>query len=112
MSTAELTTIQQTKFTLRHTVPGKLNTLLSDILTDLGVGMADATKESDARYVLKKYLMLNAVLIKPVRGGGDHQNPNINLSEKLKTFFIKARSQKCGKLLLKLKILDEREKSV
>ena len=66
----ELKSIQKTKFTLRRTVPKKLSTLWSDLLTDIALGMADATKESEAWRALKKYLMLKAVLIQPLRGGG------------------------------------------
>ena len=69
-STAEFMIIQETKFTLRRAVPRKLRTLWADIFTDISLGMADATKESEARKALKRYLMLKAVLIKPVRGGG------------------------------------------
>ena len=62
-SKAELIQIQNTKFTLRRTVPKKLRTLSSDLLTDIAMGMADATKESDAWRVLRRYLMVKAVLI-------------------------------------------------
>ena len=55
---------------LRRTVPRKLYTLWSDLLTDIALGLADATKESEARRALKRYLMVKAVLIQPVRGGG------------------------------------------
>ena len=61
MWTVELTKNQQTLFKLRRAVPRKLHTLWSDILTDIGLGMADAVKESDARCVLKRYLMLKAL---------------------------------------------------
>ena len=64
-STTELMKIQETKFTLRRTVPRKLCTLWSDIVTDVSLGMSDATRESEARRALKRYLMLKAVLIKP-----------------------------------------------
>ena len=49
---------------------------------DIALGMADATKESEARKALKRYLMLKAVLIKPVRSGAGSRNRNINLAEK------------------------------
>ena len=67
---AELTSIQQTKFSLRKTVPRKLNTLWSDIMTDISLGMAGATNETEAWHALKRYTMLKAVLIRPIRGGG------------------------------------------
>ena len=80
-SDVELASIQEMKFTLRRVIPKKLCTLWSDILTDIALGMADATKESEARNALKRYLMLKAVLIKPVRGGGGRRNRNTNLTE-------------------------------
>ena len=71
-SELELTSIQETKFILRRVIPRKLCTLWSDILTDIALGMADATKESEAWNALRRYLMLKVVLTKPVRGGGGH----------------------------------------
>ena len=70
-------------------MPRKLNTLWSDIMTDIALGMADATTESEAWLALKRYLMAKAVLIKPIRGGGSHQNRNVNLTEKLMISFYK-----------------------
>ena len=64
-----------------------MRTLWSDILTDIALGVADATKESQVRKALKRYLMLKAVLIKPVRGGGNRLNRNINLAERLMKAF-------------------------
>ena len=55
--------------------------------------MADATKESEAWNALRRYLMLKAVLIKPVRGGGGHRNRNTNLTEKLMTSFYKGKDE-------------------
>ena len=73
-STAELTSIQEAKFLLRRAVPRKLNTLWSDLLKDISLGMVDATTESGARLDLKRYLMLKVVLIRPVMGGGGRRN--------------------------------------
>ena len=84
-------TIQKTNFRLRRVVPRKLYTLWSDLLTDIALGMADATKESEARKALKRYLMVKAVLVQPVRGGGARQNRNVNLTEKLMSSFWKGR---------------------
>ena len=86
-----LMNVQKTKFTLRRAIPRKLRTLWSDLFTDIALSMADATKESEARKVLKRYLMLKAVLIKPVRGGGSRHNRNINLAEKLMESFYKGK---------------------
>ena len=83
----EFQSIQKKKFMLRRTVPRKLCTLWSDLLTDIALGMSDATKESEAWKVLRRYLMLKAVLIQPVRGGGGHRNRNINLTQKLMAAF-------------------------
>ena len=76
---------------LRQTVPRKLLTLWSDLLTDVALGMADATKESEARIAMKRYFMLKAVLVQPIRGGGGRRNRNINLTEKLLFSFWKGR---------------------
>eukprot|EP00495_Collosphaeridae_sp_1-RS-2012_P000687 TRINITY_DN10644_c0_g1_i1.p1 TRINITY_DN10644_c0_g1~~TRINITY_DN10644_c0_g1_i1.p1 ORF type:complete len:90 (+),score=24.85 TRINITY_DN10644_c0_g1_i1:109-378(+) len=43
--------------------------------------MADATGESEARRALRRYLMLKAVLIKPLRGGGGRWNRNTNMTD-------------------------------
>ena len=83
--------IQKTKFMLRRWVPRKLCTLWSDLLTDIALGMADASKESEALRALKRYLMVKAVLIQPVRGGGGQQNRNINLKQKLMAAFFKGK---------------------
>ena len=53
-STEEMLSIQTTKFMLRRTVPRKLCTLWSDLLTDIALGLADATNESEARKALKR----------------------------------------------------------
>ena len=66
-SVYEITSIQKTSFLLRRTIPRKLHTLWSDLLTDIALGMADATKESEARRAMKRYLMLKAVLVQPKR---------------------------------------------
>ena len=83
----ELISIQGTKFVLRRVIPRKLCTLWADILTDIALGMADATKESEALRAFKRYLMVKAVLIKPLRGGGGRWNRNTNMTEKLMTCF-------------------------
>ena len=67
-STAEFISIQETTFTLRRAVPMKLRTLWSDTLTDIALEIADATVESVVRHALRRYFMLKAVLVKPVRG--------------------------------------------
>ena len=100
-STAEMISIQKTNFRLRRAVPRKLYTLWSDLLTDIALGMADATKESEARRALKRYLMVKAVLIQPVRGGGARPNRNVNLTEKLMFSFGKEERTKFGKQQLK-----------
>ena len=69
-----LKSIQKTKFMLRRTVPRKLCTLWSDLLTDIALGMADASKESEALRALERYLMVEAVLSQPVREGGGQRN--------------------------------------
>ena len=91
-----LKSIQKTKFMLRRSVPRKLCTLWSDLLTDIAMGMADASKESEAWRALKRYLMVKAVLIQPVRGGGGQRNRNINLTQKLMAAFFKGKEDKCG----------------
>ena len=53
--------------------------------------MADASKESEALRALKRYLMVKAVLIQPVRGGGGQRNRNINLTQKLMAAFFKGK---------------------
>ena len=70
---------------LRRVVPKKLCTLWSDIITDVALGMSDATRESEARMALKRCLMLKAVLIKPIRGGGGRYNRNVNSTERRMT---------------------------
>ena len=90
-STADFLRIQEMKFVLRPSVPRKLCTLWSDILTDIALAMTDATTESEARKALRRYLMLKAVLIKPERGGGGRLNRNLNLTERLMTSFYKGR---------------------
>ena len=86
-SSAELISIQGTIFTLRRAVPRKLRTLWSDILTDIALSMADGKMESVVRRALRRYLMLKAVLVKPL-GGGGCRNRNVNLAEKLMTAFL------------------------
>ena len=51
--------------------------------------MVDAIKESEAWRALKRYLMVKAVLIQPLRGGGGRHNRNINLTQKLMTAFYR-----------------------
>ena len=98
----EFKSIQKTKFMLRRTVPRKLCTLWSaDLLTNIALGMADATKESEAWRVLRRYLMLKAVLIQPVRGGGGHRNRNINLTQKLMAAFYNGQEDDVCKPLWK-----------
>ena len=55
---------------LRRVVPRKLGTLGSDLLTDIALEMNDVKKESEVWRALKRYLMVKAVLIQPVRSGG------------------------------------------
>ena len=74
---------------LRHTLPKKLCTLWSDLLTDIALGMVDATKESESWRAMKRYLMVKAVLIQPIRGGGNHRNRNCNQTERLMLSFYK-----------------------
>ena len=64
--------------------------------------MADATKESEARKALKRYLMVKAVLIQPVRGGGARQNRNVNLTEKLMFSFWKGKEDEVWKTSLEI----------
>ena len=101
-SQLDLMSIQETKFALRPVVPRKLCTLWSDLLTDVALGMADATKESEVRKALRRYLMLKAVLVKPVRGGGGHRNRNINLTEKLMTWFWQGREDEVWQTSLEI----------
>ena len=58
-------------------------------MTDIALGMVDATKESESWSVMKRYLMDKAVLIQPIRGGGNHRNRNCNLTERLMLSFYK-----------------------
>ena len=74
---------------MRGAVPRKLRTLWSDILTDIALSMADGKMESVVRRTLRRYLMLKAVLVKSLRGGGGCRNRNVNLAEKLMTAFYK-----------------------
>ena len=68
---------------LRLTVPGKLSTLWSVLASDLALGMADATKESDAWRALKKYHMVKTILIQPVRSREERRNRGVNMRQKL-----------------------------
>ena len=102
MSMVELISIQETKFVLRRAVPRKLRTLWSDIMTDIALKMSDATKESEARGALKRYLMLKAVLIKPLRGGGGRYNRNVNLAERLMTSFWKGKEEEVWETALEI----------
>ena len=90
-STTELLSIQKTKFMLRRTVPRKLCTLWSDLLTDITLEIVDAAKESEARRAFKRYLMLKAVLVQPVRGGRGRLNRNTNQTEKLMSWFLQGK---------------------
>ena len=101
-STEELISIQKTKFRLRRTIPKKLCTLWSDLLTDIALGMADASKESEARKALRRYLMVKAVLVQPVRGGGCHQNRNLNQTERLMYAFWKGKEDEVWQTALKI----------
>ena len=104
-----LKSIQKTKFTLRRSVPRKLCTLWSDLLTDIALGMADASKESEALSALKRYLMVKAVLIQPVRGGGGRRNRSINLTQKLMAAFFKGKEDKVWQTSMQIE--NKRKKS-
>ena len=110
-STAELISIQETTFLLRRAVPRKLYTLWSDILTDIALGMADATNESDARKALKRYLKLKSVLIKPVRGGCGYRNRNINLTEKLMISCYKGNEEEVWQTALEIEKSRQRKRA-
>ena len=88
--------IQGTKFFLRRAIPRKLCTLWADLLTDIAMEMADATKESGAWRALRRYLMLKAVLITPLRGGGGCWNRNTNMTERPMVLFFKGAKKKLG----------------
>ena len=92
-STEELKAIQKTKLRLRRTITRKLCTLWSDIMTDIALGMADASKESEPRRALRRYLMVKAVLIQPMRGGGCRQNRNLNQTERLMHAFFEGKEE-------------------
>ena len=111
-STAEMISIQKTNFRLRRTVPRKLYTLWSDLLTDIALGMADATKESEARRALKRYLMVKAVLIQPVRGGGLRRNRNANLTEKLKVSFWRGREDEVWQTAVDIEQTRQRKRAL
>ena len=64
--------------------------------------MADATKESEARAALRRYIMLKSVLVKPVRGGGGRWNRNINMTEKLMISFYKGEEDQVWKTALEI----------
>ena len=53
--------------------------------------MADASTECDARRALRRFLMVEAVLIQPVRGGGGRQNRNLNQTERLMCAFYEVK---------------------
>ena len=111
-STTEFLKIQETKFVLRRTVPRKLYTLWSDIVTDIALGMSDATRESEARRALKRYLMLKAVLIKPIRGGGGRYNRNVNLTERLMTSFWKGDEDEVWKTAIEIEKSRQNKKKL
>ena len=83
--------IQQTKFMLRKTVPRRLCSVWSDIVTDISLSMVDAKTEKEALRAFRRYLMLKSVLITPLRGGGGNKNRNHNLTEKLMKAFYKGK---------------------
>ena len=64
--------------------------------------MADATKKSEARTALRRYIMLKSVLVKPVRGGGGRWNRNINMTEKLMISFYKGEEDQVWKTALEI----------
>ena len=108
-SILEITSIQKTSFLLRRTIPRKLYTLWSDLLTDIALGMADATKESEARRAMR-YLMLKAVLVQPVRGGGGRRNRNVNLTERLMFSFWKGKEEEVWQIALEIEGLRRKKK--
>ena len=105
-----MVSVQKTNFRLRRVVPRKLYTLWSDLLTDIALGMADATKESEVRKALKRYLMLKAVLIQPVRGGGARRNRNVNLTEKLMFSFWKGNEDEVWQTAIEIEQTRQRKK--
>ena len=72
--------------------------------------MADATKESEVRKGLKIYLMVKAVLVQPVRGGGARQNRNVNLTEKLMSSFWKGREDEVWQTALEIEQARHKKK--
>ena len=71
-------------------------------MTDIALGMADATKESEARRALRRYLMVKAVLIQPVRGKGDRQNRNVNMTQKLMAAFYEGKEDEVWRTSLEI----------
>ena len=104
----ELKSIQETKFMFRRTVPRKLCTLWSDLLTDIALGMADAAKETEAWKALRRYLMVKAVLIQPLGGGGGHHNRNVNLTQKLMSAFYKGNEDEVWRTSLEMRTKGEK----
>ena len=70
------------------------------------MGMVDAAIESVAWRALQSYLMVKAVLIQPVRGGGSRHNRNSNLTERLMYSFYKGNEDQVWLTAL------EKEKSI
>ena len=81
----------------------------SDLLGDIALGMANATKEIEAWGTLKRYLMVKAVLIQPVRGGGGQRNRNVNMTQKLMAAFWKGKEDEVWKTSLDIE--NKREKN-
>ena len=59
----------------------------------MALGMADASTESEALRDLKRFIMVKAALIPPVRGGGSQRNRNINLTQKLMAAFFEVNEE-------------------
>ena len=104
----EVMSIQKTNFLFRRTVPRKLYRLWSDLLTDIALGMVDAKNKSEAWAALKRFLMVKAVLIQPVRGGGGRRNRNVNLTERLVFSFWKGEEDEVWQIAVELE--DSRRK--
>ena len=79
-------------------------------MTDIALRMADATKESEVRKASRRYLMLKAVLVKPVRGGGGRRNRNINQTEKLMTSFYKGHEDEVWKTSLDIESCRKKQR--
>ena len=75
---------------------------------DIALVMADASKESEDRRALKRYMMVKAVLIQPVRGGGNHRNRNVNMTERLMYSFYKGKEDEVWEIAMDIE--DSRQK--